>query len=422
MPIIRSTPRPSPQDALPEGPDAVPVGMRIAASFSWRLLIVAAALAVVVALVVVLQDIVVPFLIALLLCALLAPISAFLQRHRWPKWTAVLSSLVVLVLAIGTLALVVTAQIRYDLPSLEHRLHRSVLSLQTLLDSQPFGITVHDVNSWVSKGTDYLQAHASSILSGFQAAGSSAVHALEGLFIVVFTTLFVLIDGRRIWGWVVRLFPRRARARIGVAGEAGWHTLTSFIRVQLIVAVTDALGVAIGALALQVPLAVPIAVIVFLGAFVPVVGAIVAGTVAVIVALVFNGWVTALFMLGVVLVVQQIESHVLHPFLTGSAVKVHPLGVALGVVAGTTLAGVVGAFFAVPFIATVNAMVLAAARWRPEDGDGSGDGASAALAPPTSVGPTTTPSSSTSSSSSSTESASDRADSAPGADHGGVQS
>ena len=221
MPIIRSTPRPSPQDAPAEGPDAVPAGMRIAASFSWRLLIVAAALAVVVALVVVLQDIVVPFLIALLLCALLAPISAFLQRHRWPKWTAVLSSLVVLVLAIGTLALVVTAQIRYDLPSLEHRLHRSVLSLQTLLDSQPFGITVHDVNSWVSKGTDYLQAHASSILSGFQAAGSSAVHALEGLFIVVFTTLFVLIDGRRIWGWVVRLFPRRARARIGVAGEAG---------------------------------------------------------------------------------------------------------------------------------------------------------------------------------------------------------
>ncbi|OII12130.1 hypothetical protein BIU96_02880 [Curtobacterium sp. MCBA15_008] len=370
MPNIRSTRNRTPRDeaAVPAPTDdAVPAGMRIAGAFSWRLLVVGALLAVVVALVVLLQDIVVPFLVALLVCALLAPMSAFLQRHRWPKWTAVLSCFVAIVLAIGGLALIVTAQIRYDLPSLEHRLHHSVRSLQSLLDSEPFGITASDVNRWVSDGTDYLQTHASSILSGFQEAGSGAVHAFEGLFIIVFTTLFVLIDGPRIWAWVVRLFPGRARPRIDVAGHAGWKTLTSFIRIQLLVAVTDALGVVIGALILQVPLAVPIGVIVFLGAFIPVVGAIVAGIVAVLIALVFNGWVTALIMLGVVVLVQQLESHVLHPFLTGQAVKVHPLGVVLGVTAGTTIAGVVGAFFAVPFIATVNAMVNAAAAWRPGD-------------------------------------------------------
>lgn len=377
MPNIRSMRNRIPRDkaAVPvPTDDAVPAGMRIAGAFSWRLLVVGALLAVVVALVVVLQDIVVPFLVALLVCALLAPMSAFLQRHRWPKWTAVLSCFVAIVLAIGGLALIVTAQIRYDLPSLEHRLHHSVRSLQSLLDSEPFGITASDVNRWVSDGTDYLQTHASSILSGFQEAGSGAVHAFEGLFIIVFTTLFVLIDGPRIWAWVVRLFPGRARPRIDVAGHAGWKTLTSFIRIQLLVAVTDALGVVIGALILQVPLAVPIGVIVFLGAFIPVVGAIVAGIVAVLIALVFNGWVTALIMLGVVVLVQQLESHVLHPFLTGQAVKVHPLGVVLGVTAGTTIAGVVGAFFAVPFIATVNAMVTAAAAWRPGDDDPVGSG------------------------------------------------
>jgi putative heme transporter len=372
VPNIRSTRRPKPIDragraAVDPADEAVPIGMRVAGAFSWRLLVVGAALAVVVALVVLLQDIVVPFLVALLLCALLAPMSAFLQRHRWPKWLAVLSCFVAIVLVIGAIALVVTAQIRYDLPSLEQRLHHTVRSLQSLLDSQPFGITASELNRWVSEGTSYLQSHASSILSGFQEAGSGAVHALEGLFIIVFTTLFVLIDGQRIWAWVVRLFPRRAHPRLEVAGQAGWKTLTSFIRVQLVVAVTDALGVVIGALVLQVPLAIPIGVIVFLGAFVPVVGAIVAGTVAVLVALVFNGWVPALVMLGIVVLVQQLESHVLHPFLTGSAVKVHPLGVVLGVTAGTTIAGVVGAFFAVPFIATVNSMVTAAAAWRPED-------------------------------------------------------
>jgi predicted PurR-regulated permease PerM len=357
MPYIRSTRRP-PVDPATE---AVPVGMRVAGAFSWRVLVVVAALAVVVGLVVLLQDIVVPFLIGLLVCALLAPFSAFLQRHRWPKWTAVLSCFLAVVVVIGVLALVVTAQIRYDLPALGHRLDHNVQSLQTLLATEPFGITSKQVTMWLSDGTKFLQTHASSILSGFQEAGSGLVHALEGLFIIVFTTLFVLIDGPRIWSWVVRLFPRRARPRLEVAGRAGWKTLTSFIRVQLVVAVTDALGIVIGALALQVPLAIPIGVIVFLGAFVPVVGAIVAGTVAVVVALVFNGWVPALVMLGIVVLVQQLESHVLHPFLTGTAVKVHPLGVVLGVTAGTTIAGVVGAFFAVPFIATVNAMVTAAA-------------------------------------------------------------
>lgn len=343
--------------------------MRIAGAFSWRFLVVVAALAVVVALVVLLQEIVVPFLVGLLVCALLAPMSAFLQRHGWPKWLAVLSCFVAVLVVIGVLALVVTAQIRYDLPTLEHRLRSNVQTFQTLLATEPFGITSAQVTKYLSEATTFLQAHVSSILSGAAEAGSSLVHALEGLFIVVFTTIFVLVDGRRIWSWVVRIFPRRSRGRIDAAGQAGWKTLTSFIRVQLIVAVTDALGIVIGALALGLPLAVPIGVIVFFGAFVPVVGAIVAGIVAVVIALVFNGLVPALIMLAVVIAVQQLESHVLHPFLTGSAVRVHPLGVVLGVTAGTTIAGVVGAFFAVPFIATVNAMVHAAAEWRPGEQD-----------------------------------------------------
>ncbi|MDM7887111.1 AI-2E family transporter [Curtobacterium sp. RHCJP20] len=345
--------------------EAVPTGMRIAGAFSWRFLVTVAALAVVVALVVLLQDIVVPFLVGLLVCALLAPFSAFLQRHGWPKWLSVLTACLAVVVVLGVLALVVTAQIRYDLPTLERRLSSNVQTFQTLLATEPFGITSAQVTKYLAEATKFLQTHVASILSGAAEAGSGLVHALEGLFIVVFTTIFVLVDGRRIWSWVVRIFPRRSRGRIDAAGQAGWKTLTSFIRVQLVVAVTDALGIVIGALALGLPLAVPIGVIVFFGAFVPVVGAIVAGIVAVLIALVFNGLVPALIMLGVVVVVQQLESHVLHPFLTGSAVRVHPLGVVLGVTAGTTIAGVVGAFFAVPFIATVNAMVHAAADWRP---------------------------------------------------------
>jgi putative heme transporter len=341
---------------------AVPPGLRIAAAWGWRLLLVVGVLAVVGLLVQRLQSVVVPFLVAVLLSALLVPFARFLRAHGWPRWIAVLTSWVLVLAAVAALVVLVTAQVRYDLPMLEQRLHHTVRSLRDLVDAQPFGITARDVNHWVSQLSDLVEAHGASVAAGFRAAGTSAVHAAEAVFIVLFSTLVFTIDDGRTWRWIVGLFPRRARGRIVAAGDAGWRTLSSFIRIQLVVAVTDAIGVALGAFLLGVPLALPIGVIVFMGAFVPVVGAIVAGIVAVAIALVFNGWVVALVLLGVVVLVQQLESHVLHPFLTGSVVKVHPLGIVLGVAAGATLAGVVGAFFAVPAIATVNAMVLAAAR------------------------------------------------------------
>ena len=79
------------------------------------------------------------------------------------------------------------------------------------------------------------------------------------------------------------------------------------------------------------PFVLAIGVLVFLGAFVPMVGATVAGTVAVLVALVDQGPITALLMLGGVILVQQIEGHVLQPFLMGRFVSLHPLGVIVAI-------------------------------------------------------------------------------------------
>jgi predicted PurR-regulated permease PerM len=350
----------------------VPLGLRVAGAFSWRMLLVVLGLGVVAAVVVRMSDVAVPFLVGLILSALLVPFARFLERHHWPRWPTVIAAWVVVLAAVAVLALIVTAQVRYDLPSLEQRVRHTTASFQALLATHPFGLTSHKINEYVAKAGTYLQQHASSFLGGFSRAGSTLAHALEGVFIVVFTTLFALIDGGRIWGWVVRVFPRTAAPRIEAAGAAGWRTLSSFIRVQLVVAVTDAIGIGVGSALVGVPLAVPIAVIVFVGAFVPVVGAIVGGIVAVVIALLFNGWVQALIVLGIVILVQQLESHVLHPLLTGSAVKVHPLGIVLGVAAGTSVAGIAGAFFAVPFIATVNAMVVAAAHADPAELTGAG--------------------------------------------------
>ncbi|WP_066039288.1 AI-2E family transporter [Herbiconiux solani] len=360
LPVMPATPPPA--AAATATADPIPPGLKVGAGFAWRLLVIGAAIAVVLLLVTRLSEIVIPFLIGLILSALLVPLSAFLQRHRWPKWVAIITAWVVVFAVLATLALVVTEQIRTQLPSLKTQTGQAVQSAQSLLDTQPFGLTTDAINGYVTDATTWLQQHASDLGAGALKVGDGAIHVLEGLFIVIFVTLFTLIDGKRIWQWTTRLFPRRAQPRIAVAGAAGWTTLTAFVRVQLVVAVTDAIGIGVGAAILGVPLALPIAVVVLFGAFVPVVGAIVGGAIAVVIALVFNGWVQALIMLGIVILVQQLESHVLHPLLTGSAVKVHPLGIVLGVTAGTAIAGVAGAFFAVPLIATANAMITAAKR------------------------------------------------------------
>jgi len=311
-------------------------------------------------------------LIGIILAALLMPVESFLRRHHFPKWLSIVISLLVVAVVIAGLGLLVAQQVVAELPALEKQITSSVKSAESLLATHPFGLTESKVNGYIKDAESFLQNNASKLGAGAAAAGTSAIHIAEGAFIAFFVLLFTLIDGGRIFQWVTGLFPRRSRGRIHAAGDAGWRTLTAFIRVQLVVAATDAVGIGLGAFILGVPLAVPVAVIVFFGAFVPVVGAIVGGIAAVGIALVFNGWVHALIMLGIVLLVQQIESHVLHPLLTGSAVKVHPLGVVLGVTAGTTIAGVVGAFFAVPFIATVNAMIVAAYHHDPDEITGAG--------------------------------------------------
>jgi predicted PurR-regulated permease PerM len=186
-----------------------------------------------------------------------------------------------------------------------------------------------------------------------------------GVLLAAFATVILLVDGKTVWRFVVGLFPKRTRTTIDQAGVDGWTTLTRFVRMQLFVALVDAVGIGLVAGILRIPLAIPIAVAVFIGSFVPIVGAVVTGIVAVFVALVYNGPVAAPIMLAGVLVVQSLEGYVLQRLVTNGPVKVHPLAVVFGVALGTLLAGVAGALFAVPVIATLHAMARSIAARRP---------------------------------------------------------
>ncbi len=372
--------------------DSVPLGMRIAGAWSWRILVLVAALAVFGFLVVQLRLLIIPVLVAVVLSALLVPFKNFLVRHRWPRWAAIATAeLGTIVVVAGLLFLVVT-QVYSGFDDLRNQSITSFNDLKAFLASSPLQVSEADFNNYVSQIWTSIQQDSSALISGAAAVGSSVGHVLTGVLLTLFSTLFMLIDGKRIWAWLVHVFPRRARAAVDGAGRTGWATLQSFVKVQILVASIDAVGIAVGAAILGVPLAIPIGVLVFLGSFIPIIGAVVTGAVAVFIALVYNGWVIALIMLGVVLLVQQVEGHILQPLVMGTAVKVHPLAVVLAVAGGSMVAGIPGAFFAVPFVATLNVMInyIAGGAWRtapPVSASPPGDGSE-----PPSATPTTPPS------------------------------
>jgi predicted PurR-regulated permease PerM len=356
-----------PHDAVPSPVDeAVPRGVRIAGAWSWRLLVIGAAIAVVVFLIIQLRLIVVPVLIAVLVSALLVPFVAFLHRHRWPRWLAIVTAMLTVILVVGALVYLVVFQVRSESGHLRDQSVAAYNDLRAWLTSGPLNLTQTQIDQYLAQLGSTLQQDSQVFISGALSIGATLGHVLAGVLLTLFSTLFILIDGKGIWSWIVRLFPRGARPAIDGAGTAGWATLVNFVRVQILVASIDAVGIGLGAFILQLPLVIPIAVLVFLGSFIPIVGAVITGALAVIIALIYNGWVAALIMLGVVLLVQQVEGHVLQPLIMGTAVKVHPLAVVLVVAAGSLVAGIPGALFAVPLVAVLNVMIeyVSGGTWR----------------------------------------------------------
>ncbi|HEY5224675.1 MAG TPA: AI-2E family transporter [Microbacteriaceae bacterium] len=337
--------------------ESLPRGIRIAGAWSWRLLVIGAVIAVVIFLVIQLRLIVIPVLVAVLLAALLTPVVDLLGRHRWPRWSAILLAMVGMIVIVGALVFLVVLQIRGELPALQKQSAAAYGNFRDWLTGPPLNFTDAQLNGYLAQTWNALQQDSQLLISGAVSIGSTLGHVLAGVFLTLFSTLFMLIDGKGIWAWVVRIFPKTARPATDGAGKAGWGTLRNFVRVQILVASIDAVGIGLGAFFLGLPLIIPIAVLVFLGSFIPIVGAVITGALAVIIALIYNGWVTALIMLAVVLIVQQLEGHVLQPLIMGTAVKVHPLAIVLVVAAGSLLAGIPGALFAVPFAAVLNVMV-----------------------------------------------------------------
>ncbi|MFD2793310.1 AI-2E family transporter [Promicromonospora vindobonensis] len=336
---------------------AVPPAIRAAASWSWRMLLIGAFIAAALWLLTLLKTIVIPVAVALLLTIMLTPVRRLLnERLRLPRGLSAGLSLVGLILVVAGLITLAGQSIANGFADLQTQAVSGFNELWTQLSVQ-FGLE-GQLQSYSQDILDQLEAQQGAIVSGALGAAATAGSVLIGALIALFCTFFFLHDPRGIWGWIVGLLPQSSRERVNQAGRRGAVTLAAYTRTQILVAAVDAVGIGIGAVFFVPTLALPISILVFVGSFVPVVGAIVTGAIAVVVVLVSNGWVAALIMLGVVLLVQQVESHALQPFLMGQAVSLHPVAVILAVAAGSYAAGIVGALFAVPLAAVLNTVIL----------------------------------------------------------------
>ncbi|MBN6035639.1 AI-2E family transporter [Amycolatopsis sp. 195334CR] len=332
----------------------VPRGLRIGAALAWRFLVVIAALYVIVWLVGYLSVVVIPLSIALLLAALMAPGVGWLVKAGLPRGLAAGIVLIGGLGLLGGLLTFVVAQFTSGLPALQQQLTDSLDQIEDWLVNGPLHLRQTQIQDFINQAIDFLKKNQATITDSALTTAGTVGEVLTGFVLTLFILIFFLAGGEQIWTFLTRGVPRQVRNRVDVAGRRGFASLVSYVRATAAVAVVDAVGIGIGLWILGVPLVIPLATLVFLGAFVPIIGAVLTGAVAVLVALVTNGFVTALIVLGVVILVMQLESHILQPLLLGRAVKLHPLAVVLAITAGLVAAGIAGALLAVPLLAVLN--------------------------------------------------------------------
>lgn len=329
--------------------------LRVGAALAWRLIIVLAAIGVIAWILGYLAVVVIPVAIALLLSALLAPVVSKLHEWRMPRGPATALVLIGGLAVVGGVLTFVITEFSNGLPALSVQVSNSIQQISHWLETGPLHLTQQQLRDTANKLIDSIGADKNELTAGALTTAVTVGEVLTAILLTLFTLIFFLHGGNRIWTFVIRIVPGDVRDRVNVAGRRGFASLVSYVRATVAVAFVDAICIGLGLAIVRVPLAAPLAALVFLAAFIPIIGSVVAGTVAVLVALVANGFVPALIVLAIVIAVMQLESHILQPLLLGRAVRLHPLAVVLSIAIGVTVAGLAGGLLAVPMLAVLNA-------------------------------------------------------------------
>ncbi|MGO4956547.1 AI-2E family transporter [Luteococcus sp. Sow4_B9] len=342
-------------------PGEVPHGIKLAAGWFWRLLVIAAGIAGLGYLFALLSSVVIPLLVAVLLTAALWPLKTMLERKGVSRALATVLSLLFLLLLVFGIFTLVGAQIASQSSELAKASVDSYAQFMDWLGNGPLNIHQPQIDAWTQKVTDWAKTQQSMAGRMAASAGAQVGSFFAGIALALFALFYFLFEGEKIAKTGFTLIPHSSRARVVDACRRGWVALVAYVRAAVIVAFVDGLGAGIGAALVGSNLFLAIFALTFITAFIPLLGAFVAGLVSTSVVLLTLGWVKGVIMLVVFVLVMQLEAHVLQPFLLGKAVSIHPLAVLYGIAIGGLVGGIVGVLFAVPLLAFGNAFVKAMA-------------------------------------------------------------
>ena len=345
----------------------VPRGLVIVTGWAWRLLLLGVAGYAVVWVLSKLALVVIPMIAALLLSALLRPVTRLFDRYM-PRLAAAWVTLLVAVVVVGGVGYFIGLRAVASAPEVSNQLINTFRQLLARLQQLPMFDQLH-LQAITDRIVNWLQQHRQRLTDILFQSARYLVEFATGLVFMLFVTFFFVYEGERLWGWIIRRLPARPAVRVNRAGQVSWQTLYGWITGTAIIATIHGIVIAITLLLLGVPLVAPLAVLVFLGSFIPIIGALVAGGIAVLVTLGTEGIFDALILLVVLIVENQLEGNLLQPLVMGHYVRLNPLVIGTVLVVGAVLFGIVGAIVAVPASAVVYRALPVLVRGHDQEGD-----------------------------------------------------
>jgi predicted PurR-regulated permease PerM len=331
----------------------VPSWLATAAAWSWRLLLLAIAIYLISRVLGILYIVVVPCVAALLITALLQPLAYRMRHAGLPAMAATWITLLVVAVVVGGVITLIANRVSADYPTVLAETKHTTAQVQSWLAGPPFRVKNSNLQKFLNDIPSYLSKHKALVEGTVVTGGKIASEFFGGLVLMLFVTFFLIKDGDRIWNWFLRSMRTDTARRVDRAGHASWQVLVYYMRGTVVVAAIHAVVIGVALWIMGVPLALPLAVLVFVAAFIPLVGLLIAGALAILVTLATKGWIAAVILLGILIIEDQLEAHLLQPQVVGKMIRLHPLAVILSLAVGAVLAGVPGAVVAVPIVAVI---------------------------------------------------------------------
>ncbi|HUF32583.1 MAG TPA: AI-2E family transporter [Acidimicrobiales bacterium] len=334
----------------------VPPNLERVAAIAWRVLLVAVAVVVVLVVLHLLIVIVLPIFIAVLIATALIPPVQWLVSKGWKRTLAAVAVVIPAYLAFFGVLVFLGAAVVRQFSELGDAFSEGLGDIQAWLIEGPLGLDESQIEDYSSRALEQLRGSTEQLTEQLTTGAVLALEVVAGFLIALVLGFFFVKDGDRITSWFMRHVRRDDEETVRATASRAWFSLGGYLRGTIVVSTVDAIGIGAGLIIVGVPLVIPLMILTFFGGFFPLVGATLAGGVAVIVALVSGGLTDALIILGVVLLVQQVESNFLEPVVMARAVALHPVVIIVVITTGAIVGGLVGAFVAVPLAAMVSAV------------------------------------------------------------------